>query len=163
MELNNPNQTYFILLKDTSKKKIGVLQELLKYTLIQEKIIDQGDIEKEEFLDTISEKEKQLNILLQLDDGFEQVYQRIKDSLLKYPKYFEAEVKELKDLITIITDLNIKLQALEKRNKTKMDNVLIKKRLEIKNFKANNQMVSNYYKNMANQHQGQAYFLDKKN
>lgn len=163
MELNNPNQTYFILLKDTLKKKIGVLQELLQYTLLQEQIIDKGDIEKEEFLGTISEKDKQLNVLIQLDDGFDQVYQRIKESLLKYPKYFEADVKELKDLITIITDLNMKLQALEKRNKTKMDNVLIKKRLEIKNFKANNQMVSNYYKNMANQHQGQAYFLDKKN
>ncbi|MDF2544798.1 MAG: hypothetical protein K0S47_4516 [Herbinix sp.] len=163
MELNNPNQTYFILLKDTLKKKIGVLEELLKYTLVQEKIIDNGDIENEEFFTSISEKEQQLNILLQLDDGFEQIYQRIKDSLLNYPKYFEAEVKELKDLITVITDLNIKLQALEKRNKTKMDNVLMKKRLEIKNFKANNQMVSNYYKNMANQHQDQSYFLDKKN
>ncbi|MFT4144601.1 MAG: hypothetical protein QM644_09120 [Mobilitalea sp.] len=163
MEVNNQNQTYFILLKDTLKKKINVLEELLKYTLIQEILIDKGDIEKEEFLDTISEKEKQLNILIQLDDGFEQIYQRIKELLSNNPKNYETHVQELKDLITIITDLNMKLQALEKRNKIKMDNVLLKKRSEIKNFKVNNQMVSNYYKNMTGQHQGQAYFLDKKN
>ena len=76
---------------------------------------------------------------------------------------YSVEISCMKELITKITDLSVRLQAIEKRNKEKFEAVIASKRIEIKKLRISNQTATNYYKTMAQQHESQSYFYDKKN
>jgi hypothetical protein len=164
MELENhtTRQAYIQLLVDTLRKKTEVLNLLMNFTQQQENIISSDTFQENQFLQIISLKEEQIQILSKLDIGFEQLYESVKDELTISKERYGSEIEVLKDLITKITDLSVKLQVLEKRNKSKLDVLFARKRKEIKNSRISNQTATNYYKTMANQHEAQSFFYDKK-
>jgi hypothetical protein len=162
LESQNTRQIYTQLMADTLKKKIGILNILLNITEQQETMISSDHFIEEQFMKTISLKEEQIQALTKLDVGFEQLYVRVKEELITGKEKYASDIAVLKELITEITDRNVRLQALEKRNKSKMDVLLIKKRKEIKGSRISNQTAANYYKTMANQHEAQSFFYDKK-
>jgi hypothetical protein len=164
MELENQaaRNTYIQLLVDTLQKKSKVLKLLMNITEQQENIISAPNFNEDEFLKTISLKEEQIQTLEKLDNGFDQIYESIKEELANKKEKFGTEIASLKVLIVEITDMSVKLQALERRNKSKMEVIFSNKRREIKNSRLSNQTVANYYKNMSKQQEAQSYFYDKK-
>ena len=161
MELNdNAKQTYIQLLIDSLSKKYGILNELMQITIKQQTIIGAARFSEDEFLDTISRKEKHISDLETLDRGFEQAYDRIRTELNQNTKEYTSEITSLKKLVTLVTDLSVKLQALEKQNKSKLEAVLTNKRKEIKNARLSNETVTNYYKSMSGRQEPQSYFYD---
>ena len=163
MELNgNAKQTYIQLLVDTLVKKHEVLSELMQITEKQQSIINNDSFDEDEFLKTISLKEEQINSLSELDRGFELIYDRSRDELNANRKEYASQITSLKELVTAVTDLSVKLQALEKRNRTKLEVLLTNKRKNIKNSRLSNETVTSYYKNMSSKPETQSYFYDKK-
>jgi hypothetical protein len=163
MELNdNAKGTYIQLLIDSLKKKHEVLDELMQITTKQQAIIDSESFMEDEFLETISLKEEHIKDLGQLDRGFELVYERIREELNENRKEYIPQITTLKELVTIVTDLSVKLQALERSNKAKLEALLVNKRRKIRNSRLSNETVANYYKNMSGKTQPQSYFYDKK-
>ncbi|NLK74468.1 MAG: hypothetical protein GX288_04170 [Clostridiales bacterium] len=162
MEQEKQKSTYLALLIASLEKKSKVLDQLLILTETQEKYIDKGDIDTDEFDQLFDKKEKQIQELLKLDKGFEQIFEYVKDEITQNKEKYINETKKLQELITQVTDKNITLQALEQRNRMKLDTLMRTKRSNIKNFKLSSKTAASYYKNMANQHQGQAYFFDRK-
>ena len=159
MELNgNTKQTYIQLLVDTLVKKHEVLSELMQITEKQQSIINNDSFDEDEFLKTISLKEEQINSLSELDRGFELIYDRSRDELNANRKEYASQITSLKELVTAVTDLSVKLQALEKRNRTKLETLLTNKRKNIKNSRLSNETVTSYYKNMSSKPETQSYF-----
>ena len=163
MDNYNKGKTYLSLLEDSLKKKNRLLDHLLKLTQEQEELIKEEDIEDDKFDKIIEEKEPLIEKVTELNIGFEQVYDRIKEELVSNKDKYHEEIQSLQRLIQELTDKGVRLQALEKRNKVNIELYLKDKRNDIKNFKLSNKTVSNYYKNMANQNQEASYFFDKKN
>lgn len=162
MELNDNNkETYIQLLIDSLGKKLEVLNELMQITASQQTIIESEGFDEDEFLKTISLKEEHIQSLFELDKGFEMVYDRIREELNENRKEYAPQITSLKELVTKVTDLSVKLQALETRNKSKLEALLAKKRRSIKNSRLSNETVTNYYKNLANKSESQSYFYDK--
>lgn len=163
MELNdNAKETYIQLLIDSLVKKQEVLNELMEITTRQQNIIDSESFEEDEFLKTISLKEEQIKSLEEMDRGFELVYDRVRENLSDNRKEYIPQITTLKERVTIITDLSVRLQALEKRNKPKLEALLANKRKNIRNSRLSNETVTNYYKNMSSKTDSQSYFYDKK-
>lgn len=164
MELNNNyKKTYIQLLIDSLKKKYAILNELMTITLKQQDLINSESFDEDEFMNTITLKEKQIKSLSEMDHGFELVYDRVREELKDNAFLYKSEITSLKELVTKVTDLSVSLQALEKRNKTGMEAIFAKKRKEIKKARLSNETVANYYKNMSGKHDSQSYFYDKKN
>lgn len=165
MELNDlkTKQAYIKLLTDVLKKKSEVLNRLMSITEQQEKMIASDAFDEEQFLQTITLKEEQIQNLSKLDTGFEQLYESVKEEMVTNIGKYATEVTRMKEQITDITDQSVKLQALEKRNKSKLDHLFAKKHRDIKNSRVSSQTAVNYYKTMANQHEPQSFFYDKKN
>lgn len=159
---DNVKQTYIQLLIDSLNKKHKVLEELMQITITQHTIIDSESFDEDEFLKTISLKEKQINSLAELDRGFELVYDRIRVELNENRGEYTIQITILKELVTEVTDLSVKLQALEKRNKSKLETIISNKRKNIKNARLSNETVTNYYKSMSKGQNQQSYFYDKK-
>ena len=164
MELNDKvKQTYIQLLIDSLGKKHGILKELMQITKKQQTIIDADVFDEDEFIKTISLKEVHINSLGEIDRGFEMVYDRIREELNSNPNEYTDEIIYLKELVTVVTDLSVKLQALETGNKRTLEIVLANKRKNIKNARLSNETVSNYYKSMSGNNQNQqSHFYDKK-
>ncbi|NLO09342.1 MAG: flagellar protein FlgN [Clostridiales bacterium] len=163
MELNdNAKQTYIQLLIDSLRKKQVILNELMQVTTKQQEIINSDDFEEDEFLKTITLKEEQIKSLDELDRGFEMVYDRVREELNENRMEYVSQITSLKELVTAITDLSVKLQALEKRNRPKLEALLANKRKSIKSSRLSNETVTNYYRNMTSKPESQSYFYDKK-
>jgi len=164
MELDNQiaKHTYISLLADVLKKKIEVLTTLLDLTEQQDSIITTEPFNDEEFLNTISAKEGYIDELLKLEDGFERIYSTIKEELTSSKDKFADEISKFKEYIGIITDLSVKLQSTEARNKQKMETYLAAQRNNLRKSRISNQTVANYYKTTSLQHEAQSYFYDKK-
>ncbi len=155
--------TYVHILVSTLSKKSNLLDNLITVTLLQEGYINTEPFDMEQFEQTLPDKEVMIEQLNQLDEGFEQVYDHVKNQLNNYKNQFEQEILQLQELIRQVTEKSVKLQALEMQNKNKLESYFAIKKKEIKDFKMSRQMANNYYKHAANQHSGESYFLDKKN
>lgn len=157
------SNTYIKILLDSMKKKERIMQYLLGETKEQKQILLVEPFDIDNFEKSMERKELLIEQLNQLDDGFEIMYQRVKEELSKKREMYQTEIIELKKLIASVTDISIKIQALEQRNKRSMEQCLIKQKQEIKQVKISNQTATKYYNNMANQYQNnQSYFLDRK-
>jgi len=164
MELNNGyKKTYIQILIDSLNKKYTVLNELMQITIRQQNIINAEQFNDDEFMNTIALKEELINSLSELDKGFEMVYDRVREELKENGNSYQSEITSLKELVTKVTDLSVRLQVLEKTNKTGLEAVLSRKRKEIGKARISNETVVNYYKNMSKRADSQSYFYDKKN
>lgn len=157
------NQTYILILRDSLVNKKRILNNLIELTEHQIDIVKTGKPEIEEFDNIMDAKDRQIEMLNMLDDGFQNVYNNVKTELLLEPARFKELLKEIQQLISESIELGTRLESLELSNKEYIESFISKKKLEIKEFKASNNTAANYYKNMMNQHTTEkSYFMDKK-
>lgn len=156
------NHTYINILINTLTKKDDLLDRIIQITLLQEECVDEQTFNMDQFDQIVEEKQPMIEQLNQLDDGFEQVYDHVKEEISNNKDQYKEEILVLQKLIKQVTEKSVNLQAIELRNKNKITLLFSRKKKEIKNFKMSKQTVTNYYKSMPSQHQGQSYFLDKK-
>ncbi|MBH1942469.1 hypothetical protein I5677_16325 [Mobilitalea sibirica] len=156
-------QAYIQLLTEALGKKIKVMEQLLDITSRQEGIIASEKFDEDLFMQTIASKDEQIQLLDKLDTGFEKIYNYVKNEFAENSKSYKDEITLLQNQIKILTDLNVKVQALEKRNKSKLELIFSGKHKEIRNVRLNSKTVSSYYKTIAGQNEGQSFFYDKKN
>lgn len=156
------NKIYIEMMINSLETKSSVLDEILNITKIQETMLSKGAILDDEFDKTSIDKEQMINQVNELNSGFEALYIRLKEEIDRKKDEYYNEIQRLKRLIKIVTDKSVEIQAIEKRNYKRFQSSLALRKNEIKEFKRSSKTASNYYKNMADQHQGQSYFLDKK-
>lgn len=160
---DNEKVTYLNIMIDTLKKKEVLLEELKSTTLRQTAILEQEEFDADGFDSTIDEKQSKIDELLKLDEGFMELYNKVKDTLMSDGKDYAAEIEQAKVYIKKQTDLSVELQALEEKNRVKLSVHLSKGRQKGKDFRTSSRTAAAYYKTMSNHHQdGDSYFLDSK-
>lgn len=155
-------RSYVSILTDTLEKKVLILNNLLEVTLKQEKCISEDAFDSDEFEQTYTVKETLIEQLNKLDEGFDLIYEHVKEELSVNQILYKEEILHLQRLIRQITEKSTEIQAIEMRNKSEIDAFFLQRKKMIKGYKVNSKRVSSYYKNMADQHHGESYFYDKK-
>lgn len=158
------HRAYITLLADTLKKK----EQLLR--LIDEQTKEQGRILRSESMDALAfekileEKEKEIQQLQELDEGFDAIFRRIEKHLEEYKDECKSEIQAMQKLIRDITGLSVSIQAQEKQNTTAFQLYLTSEKNSIREKTISSRTASSYYKQMTNQHTGmQSVFIDKSN
>ena len=160
---DNEKATYLNIMINSLKKKEELLKVLKSDTLKQAGILEKEEFDADGFDETIDTKQKTIDELLKIDEGFMEMYNRVKDALISNGKDYAPEVEKAKELIKRQTDLSIELQALEEKNRLKLAVHLAKGRQKGKDFRTSSRTAAAYYKNMTNRHHdGDSYFLDSK-
>ena len=140
-----------------------LLNSLKDITTDQTDILDSEEFAADEVDKTIDEKQNLIEALMKLDDGFMDMYAKVKDTLLSDGNNYIPEIEQAKTLIKLQTDMSVELQAMEEKNKVKLTMQLSKGRQKGKDFRTSSRTAAAYYKNMSNHHQdGDSYFLDSK-
>ena len=85
-------ENYLEILTDSLKKKSKVLDEIMRYNSDQENLLRQESISLEELDANMELKDGLIQKLVQLDDGFETLYERIKEQLLTQKDQYKAQI-----------------------------------------------------------------------
>lgn len=157
------DRTYINILTDTLRRKVELLERLIRLTGEQEEILSSEAPDMESLETTFSEKEAGIIQLNQLDEGFEKVYHHVKEAFEVNKEQYKDQIIGLQELIRSVTEKSARLQAMELRNRSRFQMFFQGKKKEIKNFKVSSKMANSYYKSAMNQQPGESYFLDKKN
>jgi len=156
-------KTYVVILRDSVVNKIHILENLIRLTEKQGEIIKNNNPDIEEFDEVLEEKGHQIDMLNMLDDGFINVYEKVREELQRSPGTYREQLVEIQDLISNAVELGAKLEALEHSNKSGIEAFISKKKAEVRSFKSRRDTTASYSKNMANSHlAGTSYFMDSK-
>ena len=155
--------TYLNIMIDSLKKKEKILEGLKAETVKQAGILEKQELDADAFEAAINAKQGYLDELEKQDEGFMDMYEKVKDSIKETPSDYALEIAEAKELIKKQTEMSIELQALEEKNRTRLAVHLTSGRQKMRDFRTSSQTAAAYYKNMSNRHQeGDSYFLDSK-
>ena len=152
-----------MIMVEALSKKIQILEQLMSYTKEQEVLLEKEEWSMEGFQQLLDKKGELIDVLNTMDQGFEQVYERIEEELNGKKEAYAAEILLMQQHIKTITDLSVKLQELEYKNKEKIEIQFAKKKNEIKNFRQSKDSVNKYYRVMSKTQIVDSAFLDKKN
>jgi len=139
---------YVQALIDSLKKKIEVLEEIHIKDEEQYELASREPFPMDEFDKNSEEKGVLIYRLNKLDEGFELVYDKVREELNENKSAYTAEIAQMQQLITKITDLSTKIQAEEARNKAKMETAFNKERSKIKQQRSTVNAISSYNKAM---------------
>ena len=128
----------------------------------QQELLKVEELDYEAFDRLVDQKDPLIQRIMELDQGFETVYDRIKEQLLDNKEQYAAQIKALQSLIGELTDKSVKLQTMEQRNKSAIEQQFRKSREKIRQGRQNKQAALNYYKNMNNANYVPPQFLDDK-
>lgn len=154
--------TYIRMMLDILSKKEIQLTSLLELTTAQEQLLKGEELNEDGFNDLIQKKSVHLHKLEETDQGFQSIYNRVAEEMKNNKEEYKDEILEMQGLITRVTDLGVKLSALEEKNKATLEANLQGKRQSIRQFKVSKQTADKYYKNMIGMQTGASYFMDQK-
>ena len=154
--------TYIRMMLDVLSKKEVHLTKLLELTTEQEALLKEEEFKEAEFAILIEKKSGHLRKIDEVDSGFQSIYNRVAEEMQENKDAYKEQILEMQGLITRVTDLGVKLSALETKNKEALEAKLKDKKQGIRQFKVSKQTANTYYKNMLGMQTGASYFMDQK-
>ncbi|MDE7435631.1 MAG: flagellar protein FlgN [Lachnospiraceae bacterium] len=156
------SENYIAVLKQSLKKKIELLDTIAALNVLQKQMLENPELEPQELEGNIERKAELVEQLNALDDGFEQVYGRVKEELNTNRQQYAQDIREMKADIAHIMDRSATIQSQEQRNKALAEKKFSAVRKQIKEVKQSRKAVNTYYKNMMKMNFPDPEFLDNK-
>lgn len=142
-------RNYLSIMQEGLEKKIIILKSISDMNGKQKEILEDDKMQMEDFEATLEDKGKLVEELIALDNGFEAVYDRVKDGLAANRELYSTQIKRMQKLILAVTDLSVQVQREEARNKELVQKRFTKLRQSITETRKNSKAVSNYYRSMS--------------
>ena len=136
------------ILVESLEKKSRILDEIIEENAAQERLFKQEELDMEA-LDASSDRMGELAEKLELlDEGFESVYDRIRQELIDNKSAYRTEIKRMQELIAVITEKVVTINAARMRNKLQAENRFRKSRQQIGKASSKMKVSQSYYNNM---------------
>ena len=156
------SENYLLIMIQSLKKKIQVLDCII-YANERQKIgLEDPSLDPDDFDKIVEEKSKYIEHLDLLDQGFDKLFERVKEEVNNNREFYKNEIKEMQDLITSVTEKSNKIQVQEARNKELMTQKFAKVHKQARDVRASQQAVNQYYQNMKKINYIDPQFMDNK-
>lgn len=151
------------LLVDTLSKKKTLLSEILKLTNDQKVLLTEEELNMKAFNNIMSNKQVRIDLLAQLDDGFQSSFERVQPVLTTQPDIYKEAIAAMKELIKEVTDLGIEIQVQEERNRRNFHTKAQGLKSEVKKFRTHKTAMKKYQNVYSNKSAADApHFFDSK-
>ena len=144
-----------------AKFKKDILEKVIVLSEAQNGILAAAEFDEKAFRENIDEKAELIDKIERLDDGFNSLFARVKETLDGHKDEYKSEITDIKELIKSVTELAVRVQAQEARNKVLAENRFAQMRKEVSNAKRNTQAASTYYNSM-NKLNFEPHLMDQK-
>ena len=155
-------KNYLQILEDSLVKKSEVLDQIIAYNKEQEELLKKEDISLEELDENMAKKDEFIQSLLQLDEGFESLYEKIREQLLGNKALYAQQIRRLQELISSVTDKGVAIKAQEARNKQLVENYFAREKKQLRQGRQTSKAAYDYYKNMNNVNVVPPQIMDQK-
>ena len=150
------------VLVESLEKKSRILDEIIKENEAQETLFKQEALDMEA-LDVSADRMGELAQKLELlDEGFEAVYDRIREDLMENKLAYRGEIRRMQELIAEITEKVVRINAARMRNKMQAEKQFKKSRQQIGKAASKMKASQNYYNNMNRLNYVDPQFYDNK-
>lgn len=154
--------TYLDMLQDSLKKKLEILNGIMNYQLEEAEMLKGESMDMEAFDKSISDKVALAEKIDSLDDGFEQVYDRIRKEMIEHKEKYAVQIRAMQDMIAEISEKNVLIQAEENRIKLEVDNFAKRESAALRQRRDNGKAARSYYNSMKKLNYVDSQFMDKK-
>ena len=145
------NENYVDIMLQSLKKKVTVLNQIIELNRQQKILLDDPNLPPESLEQNLSDKDQMIRKLNELDAGFEELYNRVKDELQAQRAQYVSQISQRQDLIKEITEKSAMIQTQELRNKEKAMQKFSGIREQVKGVRNSQKVVKQYYQNMMKQ------------
>lgn len=153
---------YIQMLADSMVKKSEILSELIEKTNIQKEVVSVPEVDWDVFDKIVEDKGNLIDELSKMDDGFEVLYERVKEELSVNKAAYKTEIAAMQTLIKEVTEKSTELQAMEHRNKALIEQRFAESKKAIKQSKMGSKAAMEYYQRMNNLKNVDPHLMDKK-
>ena len=140
---------YLQMMIDSLNKKKGILIRIIELNEEQNQILSEETLNGDAFDDNMKAKGSCIDELYLLDEGFQSLFNRVRDAINANKEMYANEISVMKRLITEVTELGAKIEVQEARNKVKVEAMFRRERQEHKEAKRSASMAKSYYQNMS--------------
>lgn len=156
------NEQYLSILQDSLKKKIEILDEIDGLCRLQGEVLAASPVDYDKFDQAVDDKDICIGQLNKLDEGFELLYERVREELQGKKERYAAWIAETRKLITSVMDKSVSIQAQENRNRMAVERAFYRERQNIGKGKRSMSVAMDYYRNMSNSHVVDPQYMDQK-
>lgn len=156
------NNLYINILIESLEKKIRILDEIILADQEQREGLEDPNLDPDDFDRTVEKKSACIEQLEQLDNGFEELFSRVKEELNENREAYKEQIHTMQDLIRKITDKSLMIQKQEAQNKELMQQKFAAVRSQAREVRKSQKIVNQYYKNMMKANYNDPQFMDNK-
>lgn len=153
---------YIPIMIQSLKKKNQILDVIISLNQQQREELENPALDPDDFDLTVEKKAKQIEELEALDNGFQELFERVQEELNNNCGVYREEITVMQDLIRSLTEKSADIQTQEQRNKELMTRKFAAVRKQVKEVRKSQKIVNQYYKNMMKTAYIEPQFTDKK-
>lgn len=153
---------YIPIMIQSLKKKNQILDVIISLNQQQRDELENPALDPDDFDLTVEKKAKQIEELEALDNGFQELFERVQEELNNNREVYREEIAVMQELIRSLTEKSADIQTQEQRNKELMTRKFAAVRKQVKEVRKSQKIVNQYYKNMMKTAYIEPQFTDKK-
>ena len=153
---------YINIMLQSLQKKLKVLDSIIQINKRQKEELENPSLDPDDFDKTVEEKSELIEQLELLDNGFEKLYEKVREKLQANKEEHKDEILQMQNDIRLLTEKSMEIQAQEARNKQLMEQKFASVKKQVKEIRSSQKVVNQYYKNMMKKGYAEPQFLDNK-
>ncbi len=147
-----PVDDYIQIMIESLTKKSEMLARIIDKNEAQHDCVagkTYDEIDWDQFNLLIAEKDVCIERIVKMDEGFQSLYDRVKEQLKGDKDKYADQIREIQRLIGIVTDQGAKITTGEQRNRKIIEKVFGSKKKEIKRTRNSLRVASSYAQTMS--------------
>ena len=153
---------YITIMLQSLRKKEKVLNSIIQINKRQKEELENPSLDPDDVDKTVEEKSKLIEQLELLDNGFEKLYEKVREELQTNKELYKDEILQMQGSIRALTEKSMEIQAQEARNKQLMEQKFTSVKKQVREIRSSQKVVNQYYKNMMKKGYVEPHFLDNK-
>ncbi|WP_022765817.1 hypothetical protein [Butyrivibrio sp. XPD2006] len=152
------------MLEESLEKKLSILSKIEEQCERQKQILNDAEhVGLDAFDETVEAKESLIDEILSLDNGFQSLFDRVKEEVGENKEKYADQIGRMQNLIQEISAKSASIEAAEHRNKRLAEKYFSSAREHMNQSKNSSSAAFNYYQTMSNYKNVPPQFMDKKN
>ena len=147
-----PVDDYIQIMIESLKKKSELLDKIIRKNEAQHECISDkafDEIDWDDFNLIVAEKQTAIDRIVKMDEGFQSLYDRVKEQLNDNKDKYTGQIKEIQKLIQTVTEQGVKITTGEERNRKIIEKVMGTKKKEIRQTRNSLKVASSYAQTMS--------------
>lgn len=153
---------YLQIMIESLEKKKKVLKQMIELNNQQKFLLQDANLQPEDFEKNMQYKEELVQQLNLLDEGFENVFSRVREALYENKEMYVDEIRQMQEQIKEISTLMNTVSTQETRNKESAANKFDDVRKQIRSVRNSQRVVKQYYDNMMNHKSDMMQMIDNR-